>query len=106
MHSLEQAAGSIGLKGNADKMEYMFFDQKGDISTLNGGSLKVVDKFTYLISRILSTENDISMRLAKAWTAINRLLIIWKSNLSNKIKQNFSKQRSCQFYYMDAPHGY
>ena len=29
------------------------------------------------------------MRLAKAWTAINRLSIIWKSDLSDKIKRSF-----------------
>ena len=29
------------------------------------------------------------MLLAKAWTAINRLSIIWKSDLSNKMKHNF-----------------
>ena len=70
-------------------MEYMCFNQKGDISTLTGGSLKLVDKFTYLRSNDSSTENDINMQLVKAWTTINRLLIIWKSDLSNKIKYNF-----------------
>ena len=56
------------------------------ISTLNAGSLKLVDKFTYLGSGISSTENDISMWLTKAWSAIDRLLVIWKSDWSNKIK--------------------
>ena len=32
---------------NAHKTEYMCFNQTGDISTLNGCSLKLVDKFTY-----------------------------------------------------------
>ena len=31
-----------------------------------GGPLKLVDKFTYLESRVLSTENDINTQLAKA----------------------------------------
>ena len=45
---------------------FLFISLK-EISTLNVGSLKVVDKkFTYLGSSISSTENDISMRLAKA----------------------------------------
>ena len=60
--------------------------KKGDISTLNGGSLKLVDKFNYLGSSISSTENDINKWLAKAWTVIDRLSIIWKSNLSNKMQ--------------------
>ena len=50
LHSLEQVAGGIGLHVNADKTEYMCFNQKGDISTLNGGSLKLVEKFTYFSS--------------------------------------------------------
>ena len=36
-----------------------------------------------------STEKDIEMRLTKAWTAINRLSIIWKSDLTNKMKRSF-----------------
>ena len=43
LHCLEQAAGAIGLHVNADKIEYMCFDKKWDISTLNGDSLKLVD---------------------------------------------------------------
>ena len=67
-----------------NKTEYMCFNQKGDISTLNGVSLKLVYKFYYLGSCVSFTENDISKHLAKAWTAIDRLSIIWKSNLSNE----------------------
>ena len=71
LHCLEQSAGSIGLYVNADKMEYMCFNQKRDISTLNGGSLKFVDKFTYLGSSISFTENDINMWLAKIGIVID-----------------------------------
>ena len=86
---LEQAASGIDLHVNADKMEYICFNQKGYASFLNGGSLKLVGKFTYFGSSVSSTENDINMCLAKVWAAIDRLLIIWKSDLSNKIKCNF-----------------
>ena len=64
----------------------MCFNQRGDISTLNGSSLKLVDKVTYLRSSVSSTEKDINMRLAKIWTAINRLSVIWMSDLTDKIK--------------------
>ena len=67
----------------------MCFNQAGDISTLEGTSLKMVDKFTYLGSSVSSTENDIDTRLTKAWTAIDKLLIIWKSNLTDKMKRSF-----------------
>ena len=86
LHSLEWAAASIGLYVNAHKTEYMCYNQTGDISTLEGTPLKLVDKFTYLGSSVESTEKDVKTRLAKAWTAINRLSIIWKSDLTNKMK--------------------
>ena len=75
----------------------MSFNRRGDISTLNGTTLKLVDKFTYLGSSVSSTENDINTRPAKAWTANDNLSVIWKSDLTDKIKRSFSKQRSCQY---------
>ena len=78
LHSLERAAAGIGLYVNGHKTEYMCLNQTGDISTLEGTPLKLVDKFTYLGSSIGSTEKDIETRLTKAWKAIIRLSIIWK----------------------------
>ena len=89
LHSLEWTAGGIGLHINVDKTEYTCFNQKDDISTLKGGPLKLADKFTYLRTSISSTKTDINTRLAKAWTAIDRLSVIWKSDLTDKIKRNF-----------------
>ena len=89
LHSLERAAAGIGLHVNAHKTEYMRFNQAGDISTQEGTSLKLVDKFTYLGSSVLSTEKDTDAQLTKAWTAINKLSIIWKSNLTDKMKRSF-----------------
>ena len=89
LHSLERAAAGIGLNVNAHKTEYMCYNQTEDISTLEGTPLKLVDKFTYLGSSVESTEKDIETRLTKAWTAINRLSIIWKSDLTDKMKRSF-----------------
>ena len=89
IYSLERAAASIGLHVNAHKTEYMCYNQTGDISTLEGTPLKLVDKFTYLGSSVESTEKDIETRLTKAWTAINRLSTIWKSDLTDKMKRSF-----------------
>ena len=89
LHSLERAATGIGLHVNAHETEYMCFNQTGDISTLDGTSLKLVDKFTYLGNSVSSTEKDIDTRLTKAWTAINKLSIIWKSDLTDKMKRSF-----------------
>ena len=67
----------------------MCYNQTGDISTLEGTPLKLVHKFTYPGSSVESTEKDIDTRLTKAWTAINRLSIIWKSDLTDKMKCSF-----------------
>ena len=45
---------------------FMCYNQTCDISTLDGTSLKLVDKFTYLGSSVSSTEKDIDTRLTKA----------------------------------------
>ena len=50
LHSLEWAAAGISLHVNAHKTEYMCFNQTGDISTLNGSPLELVDKFVVNVS--------------------------------------------------------
>ena len=67
----------------------MCFNQTGNISTLEGTSLKLVDKFSCLGSSVSSTEKYINTWLTKAYTAIDKLSIIWKSNLTDKIKRSF-----------------
>ena len=82
LHSFERAATGIGLYVNAHKAVYMCYNQTGDISTLGGTSLKLVDKFTYLGSSVSSTENDIDTRLTKTWTG-------YLSDLTDKMKRSF-----------------
>ena len=89
LHSLERATAGIGLHVNAHKTEYKCYNQTGNIATLDGASLKLVDKFTYLGSSVSSTEKDIDTPLTKAWMAIDRLSIIWKSDLTDKMKHSF-----------------
>ena len=91
LHSLERAASGISLHVNADKTEYMCFDQNQtkDIITQTSSSLKLVDEFTYLKSSVSSTKNDIDTWLAKTWSAISRILVIWQSDRSDKKKCNF-----------------
>ena len=38
---------------------------------------------------LLVKEKDIDMQLTKAWTAIDRLLIIWRFDLTDKMKRSF-----------------
>ena len=89
LHSLERAAAGIGFHVNAQKTEYMCYNQTSDITTLDGTSLKLVDKIIDLGSSVSSTETDIDTRLTKEWPAIGRLSIIWKSDLTDKMKHSF-----------------
>ena len=70
----------------------MCYNQTDDITTLDGASLKLVDKFINLGNSVSSTEKDIDTRLTKAWTAIDRLSIIWKSELTDKMKRSFFQE--------------
>ena len=72
-----------------DKTEYTCFTQRSEFSTLNGSSLKVVYNLAYLGSNVSSTETDINTRLAKAWTTIDSLSVIWMSDLTEKMKRRF-----------------
>ena len=66
--SLEQAAEDLGLYVNADKTEFMCFTQNGDIFSLSGSSIKLVDQF----NNISTTESDVNIRIGKAWTTNDR----------------------------------
>ena len=102
-------AGVIGFHAKADKTVYICFNQISDIATLNDGPLKLVD--TYIWSSAASKENDINTRLAKMWTVVDWLLVIWKLDLSDKIKRRFfpSSGRvhtTVWMYHMDADKAY
>ena len=55
------SSAGIGLHVNAHKMEYVCFNQRGNIFTQNSSSPKLVDKFTYLGTSVSSTKTDINM---------------------------------------------
>ena len=100
--SLERAVAGIDLHVDVHKTEYMCVNQTRNIFTLGGTSLKLVDKVTYLGSRVSSTEENIDTRLTKAWTSIDKLSIIWKSDLTDKWNTISSRQRSCRYCCRDA----
>ena len=79
----------------------MCFNQRGDISTLNSSSLKLVDKFTNLESSVSSTKTDINMRQAKACTAIDRLSVI-KIRLDRQNEMQFLPSSMCWYCCMDG----
>ena len=73
------------IKYNKKEINQLYFS----ISTLSDKLLKLIDQFTYLGSYISSTESDINICIMETWTVINRLSVIWKSDLSNQIELDF-----------------
>ena len=80
----------------------MCYNQTGDITTLDGTPLKLVDKFTYLGRSVSSTEKDIDTLLTKAGTAIDKLSIIWESDMADKMKRSFFQAAVDRYCCMDA----
>ena len=81
LHQIEETADDIGLEINSDKTEYMRLNpnsDNGNMKSKNGNIIKQVENFKYLGSVIGSTEKDIEIRIAKAWSALNSMLTIWK----------------------------
>ena len=91
LQSIERTAKEIGLYLNADKTEFICFNQDASegMKSLNGEKIKQVEDFKYLGSYIASTEHDVNIRLGKVWDALNELDKIWKSNLPDNLKRNF-----------------
>ena len=84
----------------------MCFKEKRVIFISNGRPLKLVDKFAYLSSKISSTESNINIRQAKAWTAIDRLSIMWKSDFFQAVpKVVLLYGHSLWTHLMDTPYG-
>ena len=84
--TLKQPTGGIDFHVDANRTKFICFKQEGAISSLRGKPLKLVEQFPYLGDNISSTESNVNMHLAKVWTAIDRLSLIWKSE---KIKRYF-----------------
>ena len=91
LHSVENLAKVIGLFVNATKTKFICLNQNAasGIKSLNGETIVLENDFSYLGSFIASTEQDVNIRLGKAWAALNGMNNIWKSNLPDQLKRNF-----------------
>ena len=94
LHQIEVTSNEIGLSINTEKTQYMKLNQNSDsdditINSINGNIIAKVENVNYLGSCIGSTEKDIQIRIAKAWSALNSMQEIWKSKKPDKLKRNF-----------------
>ena len=86
---LETVAGSVGLYMNTTKTKFITVNTEGTITAQNGCDLEQVNNFDCLGGKIISLKNDIQVRTGSAWSALNKLTPIWKSNLDVSIKREF-----------------
>ena len=50
----------------------------------------------------LSIDKDIDPQLTKAWTAIDKLSVIWKADLTDKMKRSGRLDTAIWMHYIDA----
>eukprot|EP00111_Clytia_hemisphaerica_P010883 TCONS_00031851-protein len=93
LHKLEISTQSIGLFLNAKKTKYMHINpttNDGIQQSVNGIALEKLDDFKYL-GAYTNSNHDIEIRFAQAWSVLNSLEKIWKSEASLSIKVQLFK---------------
>ena len=75
LSALEREASRVGLVCNAKKTELQAFNQSGplNVTSISGEAIKEVENFKYLGAWTASSESDIKVRKAVAWSACNKL---------------------------------
>ena len=91
LHCVEQSASQVGLHLNVGKTEILTSNipDTSEIKSLTGQTLKHVKDFKYLGAYIPSSEYDFNKRKALAWSAVNKLERVWKSNMTKSLKIRF-----------------
>ena len=91
LHSVEQSALQVGLQLNASKTELLTnnINDPYNIKSLNGDCIKRVNDFKYLGAYVPNSLFDFNIRKGLAWSAINKLDRIWKSELNKGLKIRF-----------------
>ena len=84
LQSLERAAAGIGLHVNPEKRYTCALIKESTPS-----HLETSGQVHHFRNSVSSTEKDINTWWAKTWTAIDRLSVIYKSDLTDKIKRSF-----------------
>ena len=104
---VEMEASKIGLHINAKKTELMTFNYKDEITiiTLKGDKVKNVLDFKYLGGWMASSEHDFEIRKAMAWSACNKLKLIWSSNLTRNLKIRLFRATVESVLYITLKHG-
>ena len=90
LSEVERQCNRIGLGINAKKTKVMPMNADEpvvQVSTLDGTHLEVVNDYNYLGAWIASTQQDLSVRRAKAWKALHNMDKVWRSSMAPDIKR-------------------
>ena len=79
LNTVAEEAMKMGLVINTQKTEFMTNTSYKKNVTLNNADIKLVDDFTYLGSKMASSESDIKRRLGLAWSTFWKLERLWRS---------------------------
>ena len=87
---VEQECKKTGLHLNSSKTKYIALNTPSEVElTTADGQLERVENFKYLGSYIMSSAQDIKVRKAKAWKALNDMSKIWTTDISRPVKARF-----------------
>ena len=88
LHEVERHCLRIGLGMNTKKTKVMAENvDNPEVRSLDGTLLEVVEDFNYLGAWIASTQKDIRIRRARAWSALHNMNRVWKSEMSENLKR-------------------
>ena len=87
---VERECKKTGLHLNSSKTKFIALNTLSEVVlTTADEQLEEVKDFKYLGSYIMSTAQDIKVRKAKAWKALNDMARIWTSDISRPVKARF-----------------
>ena len=86
--AVESECRKIGLQLNSKKTKVMALNTEDKtVTTRDGTILEVVQDFKYLGAYIGSTEHDIKVRRALAWSALHSIKRVWKAAFGDEFKR-------------------
>ena len=95
--SVERESKKVGLRINTGKTKYMYYniEEEFEIAIADGTKIEQAivkstgkQDFKYLGSWVDTTYEDMRIRKGSAWSAMNKMDTMWKSNLSRRTKIN------------------
>ena len=90
LDAVQEECKKTGLHLNSSKTKFIALNAPSEAKLRTGDEeLEKVEDFKYLGSYIMNTTQDIKVRKAKAWAALNGMMKIWNSDITRPVKARF-----------------